>query len=112
MDAGSEVNDELPMNTVFFGQMTPDTGVDQNGVVELRAGFLSVGSGGILDDATFSAADFTAAGYMVRTVCVALEGDEARCALGSAPAPPVRVTVYVTNNAPVVMLFCCCGCFL
>ena len=29
MDDGSAVNDELPMNTAFFGQMTPDTGVDQ-----------------------------------------------------------------------------------
>ena len=38
------------------------------------------------------------------TVCVALEGDEARCAPAlapaPAPAPPGRGTVYVTNNAP------------
>ena len=38
------------------------------------------------------------------TVCVALEGDEARCAPGSAPppahAPPLRGTVYVTSNTP------------
>ena len=62
LNAGSKVNDELPMNTAIFGQMTPKTGVDQNGVIELHAGFLLVGSGGMFDDATFSAGDFTATG--------------------------------------------------
>jgi hypothetical protein len=27
LDAGSEVNDEIPANTAFFGQMAPNTGV-------------------------------------------------------------------------------------
>ena len=100
---------DRPRNTAFFGQTTPNTGVDENGVIELHPGFLPVPSGGILADPSFAAGDFTAAGYTVMTVCVALEGDEDRCAPppapapappAPAPAPPVRGTVYVTNNAP------------
>ena len=33
LDAGSEVNDESPTNTAFFGQETANTGVTENGVV-------------------------------------------------------------------------------
>ena len=53
LDAGTEVNDESRVNTAFFGQMTPDTGVDENGVVNPHPGFLPEGSGGILDDPNF-----------------------------------------------------------
>jgi len=31
LDAGTEVNDEIPANTAFFGQAAPNTGVDENG---------------------------------------------------------------------------------
>ena len=79
LDAGSEVNDELPRNTAFFGQENPNTGVDENGVVRRHPGFLPRGSGGILDDARFSNGDFTRRGYKVLTVCVALQGEEGRC---------------------------------
>ena len=72
LDAGTEVNDEVPANTAFFGQATPDTGVDENGVIGTigsdlpnQAGFLPPGSGGILDDPRFRMADFLAAGYPV-----------------------------------------------
>ena len=58
LDAGTEVNDELPENTAFFGQQTPNTGVDENGVVTGHPGFLPVGSGGILDAPMFAEADF------------------------------------------------------
>jgi len=63
VDAGTEVNDELPENTAFFGQQTPDTGDDENGVVTEHPGFLPVGAGGILADPMFSAADFRTPGY-------------------------------------------------
>ena len=58
LDAGTEVNDELPENTAFFDQQTPNTGVDENGVVTAHPGFLPVGSGGILDAPMFAEADF------------------------------------------------------
>lgn len=63
LDAGSEVNDEATDTTAFFGQMMPDTGTVEGGVVELHPGFMPSGSGGILDDAMFSNADFTQAPY-------------------------------------------------
>ena len=63
LDAGTEVNDEIPANTAFFGQQTPNTGVDQNEGVQLATGFLPSGSGGILDDTMFANADYTAEGY-------------------------------------------------
>ena len=63
LDAGTEVNDETPANTAFFGQAAPDTGVDENGNVVLHHGFLAAGSGGILDDAMFSAATSRPANY-------------------------------------------------
>ncbi len=70
LDAGTEVNDELPANTAFFGQMSPNTGVDENGVVKLATGFNAPGTGGILDDPRFSGADYTAAGYQFLRVRV------------------------------------------
>jgi len=64
LDAGTEVNDEEPENTAFFGQTTPNTGVDEDGVVgPAEAGFLSVDQGGILADERFREADFTQRGY-------------------------------------------------
>lgn len=68
LDAGTEVNDELPQNTAFFGQTTPNTGVDENGVVHAHPGYLSPGSGGILDDPDFANADFTQPGYQVARI--------------------------------------------
>lgn len=69
LDAGTEVNDEIPANTAFFGQAAPNTGVDENGLIgtlgsDLPAiGFLPPGSGGILDDPRFRMGDFLAPGY-------------------------------------------------
>lgn len=70
LDGGTEVNDELPASTAFFGQQTPNTGVDENGVVVLHPGFNALGSGGILDDPRFANADFTANGYQVARIRV------------------------------------------
>ncbi|MDJ0867903.1 MAG: spondin domain-containing protein [Myxococcota bacterium] len=58
-DAGTEVNDELPANTAFFGQTMPNTGTPEDGVVVTpHPGLLPAGSGGILDDPMFANADF------------------------------------------------------
>ena len=80
LDAGTEVNDELPMNTAFFGQMMPNTGTDENGVVSLHPGFLPAGSGGILDDPMFANADFTRSNYPVAQIRVTL-----------IPVPPAAI---------------------
>jgi len=69
LDAGTEVNDEIPANTAFFGQAAPNTGVDENGNIGTLgsdiegAGFNPRGSGGILDDARFRESDFLQDGY-------------------------------------------------
>ena len=69
LDAGTEVNDEVPLNTAFFGQQTPNTGVDEFGTViglaEGLQGFRAPGGQGILDDPRFDGADFLEAGYPV-----------------------------------------------
>ncbi|HAC66235.1 MAG TPA: PEP-CTERM sorting domain-containing protein [Cyanothece sp. UBA12306] len=70
LDGGTEVNDELPANTAFFGQNNPDTGVDENGLVGLHPGFNAIGTGGILDDPQFSNADFKVPGYQVARIQV------------------------------------------
>jgi hypothetical protein len=65
-DAGTEVNDEIPANTARLGQMTPNTGVDEFGVVSAHAGFIP--GGNILT--AFPNADFTQAGYQVARIQV------------------------------------------
>lgn len=67
-DAGTEVNDELPANTAFFGQAAPDTGVAEGGVVTVHKGFNPRGSGGILDDPMFAGSDFRVRGYPVAKI--------------------------------------------
>jgi CHRD domain len=62
-DAGTEANDELPVNTAFFGQSAPNTGVTESNPIITHPGFLPFGSGGILDDARFREGDFTLGGY-------------------------------------------------
>ncbi|MEA5532676.1 spondin domain-containing protein [Crocosphaera sp. XPORK-15E] len=70
LDGGTEVNDEIPANTAFFGQATPNTGVDENGVVTLHGGFIP--GGPILSTPRFANADFTAPGYQVARIRVEL----------------------------------------
>ena len=69
-DAGTEVNDEIPEHTAFFGQTEPDSGVDEYSVVHAHPGYLPPGSGGILDDPNFAAADFTAPGYQIARIFI------------------------------------------
>ena len=75
-DAGTELNDEAPENTAFFGQMAPDTGQDEDVVIFDHVGFKLPGSGGILDDAMFGNADFTAAGYAVARIQIISDSDD------------------------------------
>jgi hypothetical protein len=75
-DAGSELNDEDPMNTAFFGQMTPDTGLEEAVVVHDHVGFKFPGAGGILDDPQFANADFLAAGYEVARITITIAGGD------------------------------------
>jgi len=72
LDGGTEVNDEVPMNTAFFGQMMPNTGMPEHGTVTLHPGFKPKGSGGILDSPLFANADFTAEGYQFMEISVHL----------------------------------------
>ena len=84
-DAGTEVNDELPANTAFFGQTTANTGTTQGGTVQPHAGFKAKGGGGILDSAMFANADFKTANYQVARITI---------------SRPVEVTVVVENLSP------------
>ncbi|MGB3651620.1 MAG: spondin domain-containing protein [Rivularia sp. (in: cyanobacteria)] len=75
LDAGTEVNDEAENNTAFFAQSVPDTGIDENGVVQLHPGFVQGGrilseDGTGLAPASFSNADFTASDYQVARITV------------------------------------------
>lgn len=73
LDAGTEENTEE--DAAFLNQMGPDTGVDENGVVQLHPGFLPEGEGNILGGTnaagTFidpEAADFTQPGASVAQI--------------------------------------------
>jgi len=74
LDAGTEVNDEIPANTAFFGQAARDTGVDQNGVIARigtngtpNVGFLAPNPNDpaitILEDPLFAESTFLQTGY-------------------------------------------------
>lgn len=64
LDAGTEVNDEIPANTAALGQMAPDTGVPEGGNVMNHGGFIP--GGNILT--AFPGADFTQPGYQVARI--------------------------------------------
>jgi Ca2+-binding RTX toxin-like protein len=74
-DAGTEVSDEIPANTAFFGQTTPNTGTVEGGVITSSTGFIPEGP--ILSAPQFANADFTQPGYELARVRVfnAIIGD-------------------------------------
>jgi hypothetical protein len=72
-DAGTEVNTEAPDDTAFFGQMQPNTGPDENGVVHTHMGFKRPGMGGILDSPMFANADFIGTGYPIAQIRITPE---------------------------------------
>ena len=65
-DAGTEINDEIAMNTPLLGQTVPNTGLTENGVVQLHGGFLP--NGNLLTQ--FPNADFTADDYQIARIRV------------------------------------------
>lgn len=79
LDAGTEVNDEVPENTAFFGQQQGNTGVDENGNIgdagelENFQGLIQPEDGGnILSDPRFAMSDFTVPGYPVVKISFAI----------------------------------------
>jgi hypothetical protein len=76
-DAGTEVNDEEPANTAFFGQTTPNTGVTEGGVVQIHPGYkgsvANPGTAMILADPRFANADFKLPGYEVARITIVPE---------------------------------------
>ncbi len=97
LDAGSEVNDELPESTAFFGQQAPDTGVDEGGGVELAEGFIP--GGRILSSDDFANADFTVPGYEVARFRVELLADESAAAV---PEPGVVLGLLAVGGLMMV----------
>ncbi|AFY41643.1 spondin domain-containing protein [Nostoc sp. PCC 7107] len=77
-DAGTEVNDENPINTAFLQQPAPNTGTTEGGVVRIHDGFRPAGTGGVLDASrpfrgqtiNFANADFKAPGYRVARITI------------------------------------------
>jgi hypothetical protein len=61
-DAGTELNDEDPMHTAFFGQAAPDMGQDESVPVHDHVGLKLPGSGGIVDDPEFANANVIGTG--------------------------------------------------
>lgn len=93
LDAGSEVNDEIPENTAFFGQQAPNTGTPENGVVRLADGFIP--GGNILSDPRFANADFTAPGFQVARIRVFAENPV------FPTLPPVTLSSVLTGDQEV-----------
>jgi len=74
LDAGTEVNDEIPANTNFFGQTVANTGVVEASTIGLHTGYAAPGMSGVLDDPMFTAADFlNTPGYTFLRVAVGTE---------------------------------------
>ncbi len=110
LDAGTEVNDEIPANTAFFGQQTPNTGVDEGGLIgdigDLPdfLGFLSPDARQtpptILGTPQFSMADFTVRGYpfvkISFTIATAIVDNQAfeSDLSGDNEVPPVETPAY------------------
>ncbi len=66
LDAGTEVNDEIPANTAALEQMAPNTGVTEGGVIAAHSGFMA--GGNIL--AAFPDGDFTQDNYQVARITI------------------------------------------
>lgn len=96
LDAGTELNDEIPDHTAFFGQMMPDAGVPEGGVVHSHPGYLgSYGNPGdppsILGASMFAGGDFTLPDYPVaRITLTAVPAPGAMALLGLAGVVGIR----------------------
>lgn len=92
LDAGSEINDEIPTNTAFFGQQSPNTGVSENGVVQVAKGFIP--GGAILSDPRFSSADFTKPGYQVARIRVLADASGGQNTFTVEPGSSVNIANF------------------
>ena len=111
LDAGTEDNDETFANTAGLGQMDPDTGTDEGGVIRFHDGFQgSQNLGGPIGNILASApgADFTVDGANILSIEIAaptreagfsLElSDQPLASLTTAQTPAELVTQAVNNN--------------
>jgi Ca2+-binding RTX toxin-like protein len=92
LDAGSEVNDEIPANTAFFGQQNPNTGTSENGVVKVAEGFIP--GGAILSDPRFSSADFKNPGYQVARIRVLADASGGKNTFTVEPGSTVNIANF------------------
>ena len=81
LDAGTEVNDEIPENTAALAQAAPNTGVPQNGVILPHEGFQgSSGFGGPIGNILTArpGADFTIPGAQILSLEIGgtVDGDD------------------------------------
>lgn len=88
-DAGVETNDELPENTPALGQITPNTGTDEQGVIRIHSGHMAMGAGGIVDRDAFANADFTH-----------IETPLVRITVMQVAPKPVDLVLQIENQAP------------
>lgn len=79
-DDGTEVNDEIPANTAFLAQASPNTSTAENGVVAIQPSFMAPGLGAILDATsiapsvpiTFTSADFSESVYRLAEISMSV----------------------------------------
>lgn len=108
LDAGTEVNDEIPENTAFFGQSAPNTGVDENGVImdfgdeSGLVRFRQPSEGGnILADERFAMADFALAGYPLVKISFSAELVDDPVIQPAEDFPPFFATGVLTGDQEV-----------
>ncbi len=94
LDAGTETNSESKTATAFFGQSEPNTGEEEAGTIQVHAGFQAAGSGGILDDGQFAAANFKADGYQVARITITASEPEPQ----EAPTFTIGEPVLLQNS--------------
>lgn len=90
LDAGTEVNDELPANTPLLGQEAPDTGEVESGTVQVHEGLVV---GGVLADPRFTEANFKSAGYEIARITLTASQPEEQ----SAPELVIGEPVVLQN---------------
>ena len=100
LDAGTEVNDEDPLNTAALAQMAPDTGTDEGGVIRFHDGFQgSQNLGGPVGNilAAAPASDFTVDGANILSIEIAAPTREAGFGLELTGQPLASLT---TGQSP------------
>ena len=100
LDAGTEVNDEIPENTAALAQTAPNTGVTENGVIRQHEGFQgSERFGGPVGNVLTArpGSDFTVEGAQVLSIEVDSAARETGFALSLADQPFASLTTDQTS---------------